>query len=158
MIWKIALLEIIWLVVLTILKNMKVLKSGKDYPIYISYIMETKKCMTILLFKNDDSQRPKATSLEMLLVSDWKFSLPSLVAWLLRMDCFEGTPTLNRESVVFTTIRKKNRLSFSFSFNFSHQQKHCFVQKKYPANIFFKPISETDSFRMGLPNVIFVGW
>ena len=32
MIWKIALLEIIWLVVLTILKNMKV--NGKDYPIY----------------------------------------------------------------------------------------------------------------------------
>ena len=39
-------------------------------------------CMMILPFNNDDSQRPKATSLEML-VSDWKFSLPSLVAWLL---------------------------------------------------------------------------
>ena len=122
MIWKIALLEIIWLVVLTILKNMKV--NGKDYPIYFIYYGKEKMfgttnqlCMMILPFKNDDSQRPKATSLEML-VSDWKFSLPSLVAWLLWMDCFEGTPTLNRESVVFTTIRKKKKVFLQFFLQF----------------------------------------
>ena len=111
-----------WLVVLTILKNMKV--NGKDYPIYFIYYGKEKMfgttnqlCMMILPFKNDDSQRPKATSLEML-VSDWKFSLPSLVAWLLWMDCFEGTPTLNRESVVFTTIRKKKKVFLQFFLQF----------------------------------------